>query len=148
MAGGRIDNSGESLVSRGALLGVLAGSVVGSAVGVHLAAGRRGSFSSALLGSLLGEAAALGAAAVLSNAGALGLMAVVPLAVLPPAGAAIFYGNSLASWRRRAGDGLLNLSAGRLGIGVPDVQVRPLIVPGDSAKPGLQIKIRVLSVEL
>ncbi len=148
MAGGRIDNSGESLISAGAALGILAGSVIGSAVGVHLAAGRRGSFSSALLGSLLGEGAALGAAALLGNAGGLGLMAVVPLAVLPPAGAAIFYGNSLASWRRPGGSGLLNLSAGRLGVGFPDVQVRPQIVPGISARPGMRVNIRLLSVEL
>jgi hypothetical protein len=148
LAGGKIDNSGESLISSGALLGVLAGSVMGSAVGVHLAAGRRGRLASALWGAILGEAAALGAVALIGDAGGLGLVAAVPLAVLPAAGAAAFYGNSLSSWQRRAGSGILKLSAGKFGFGVPEFQVSPMIVPGLKAKPGMRFNLRLLSVEL
>lgn len=147
-AGAQIDHSGESLLPRGALLGVMAGSVIGSAVGVHLAAGRRGSLASALLGSLVGEGAALAAAAVLGDAGGLGLVAVIPLLVVPAAGAAICYGRSQGSWQRRAGNGLLNLSDGRLGLGMPDIQVRPILAPGISAKPQMKFYVRLFSAKL
>jgi hypothetical protein len=146
--GAQIDRHGEGFISAGAALGVLAGSVCGSALGVHLAAGGKGNFSRALLGGLIGEVAAIGVSAILGSGDMLGVFALIPYAVLPPAGAAIMYGRSWGSLDRRAGGGLVNLTAGRLALGIPDVQVQPLLSPGLSARPVLRCNVRILSAEL
>jgi hypothetical protein len=143
-----IPSSGGSGIASGPLLGVLAGSTCGSALGVYLAGsggGRRGSFGAALGGSLLGEAAALALALVIRNGEG---PFVTGFFILPPIGAALVFNSSLASRSVRAGNGLFNLAGGKLGLGVPDIHVRPVMVPGGRAKPELRFDVNVLSVEL
>ncbi len=130
------------------IVGGLVGSVCGSTLGVYLAGragGRRGNFGSALLGSLLGEVVAVALALAIPSEE---FPFLAGFLVLPPIGAALLFNNSPASWSVRAGNGLFDLAEGKLGIGVPDIQVRPLFVPGSSAKPELQFNVRVLSVAL
>ncbi len=148
LLGSLVRGSGESLLPSGLAPGALAGSVCGSALGVHLAAGRRGNFGSALAGSALGIVAAIAVTSVLSGRQGLGTLAIVPLAILPPLGAFMFYSRSMGAYSARTAGGLFSLAKGRLGLGVPDMQVRPSSIPGFKAKPELQFNVRVLSVEL
>jgi hypothetical protein len=137
-----------ALVPSGSIAGALAGSACGSAMGVYFAGsggGRRGSFGSALGGSLLGEVAALALVFVIRNGEGLFLTGFL---ILPPIGAALVFNSSMASRSVRAGNGLFNLAGGRLGLGVPDVHIRPVIAPGGRAKPEMQFNVNVLSVEL
>ncbi len=136
-----------TLVPSGSIAGALAGSACGSALGVYFAGsggGRRGSFGAALGGSLLGEVAALVLTLVIRNGENLFLTGFL---ILPPIGAALVFNSSLASRSVRAGNGLFNLAGGRLGLGVPDVHIRPVIVPG-GGKPEMRFNVNVLSVEL
>ena len=132
----------------GIILGGLAGSTLGSALGVYLAGssdGRRGDFAAALGGSLLGEALAFGLALAIRTEEAPFMAGFL---ILPPIGAALLFNSSQRYRSVRAGNGLLNLAEGKLGLGVPDVQVSPSCVPGLKAKPELRFNVRVLSVEL
>gem|GEM_PF-4147956 len=78
LLGSGIRDRSESLLPVGMAGGILAGSVCGSALGVHLAAGRRGRFGDALLGSLLGELAAVGVSAILGSGDMLGVFCPCP----------------------------------------------------------------------
>ncbi len=128
-----------------------AGSAFGSAAGVGLAGTTRnwrGNFGMACIGGTLG--AGLSWLIVSSPAfqGGAGMLSLVPLLILPPIGAALF---SKASMKPRwvpENQALLTISAGRLALGVPEVQVRPLLVPGCETKPELQLNVNVLSVEI
>jgi hypothetical protein len=132
---------------QGAVLGGFAGSAVGSALGVYFAGGggRRGSFGAALGGSVLGEVAALALALVIRNGDGPFLTGFL---LLPPIGAALVFNSSQRSWSTRAGNGILNLAGGRLGLGLPDIQVQPIFVPGCVSKPEMRFNVNVLSVEL
>ena len=132
----------------GPYVGAIAGSVCGSTLGVYIAGsagGHRGSFGAALLGSVLGEVAALALALAIPSEE---FPFLAGFLILPPIGAALAFNSSPASRSVRAGKGLFNLAGGKLGLGVPDVHVRPVIVPGGGAKPEMQFNVNVLSVEL
>ena len=148
-AGSLVRISGENLVPPGILVGVPVGSVFGSALGVCLAGNThywRGRFGSALLGSTLGLfSACLICAAFPDTFQQLGL---VYFAVLPPLGAAVFFNSTLDRRFSRTQGGLFSFSRGRLRMGVPGLDVRPVSVPGVEARPELQFKVKVLSVEL
>jgi hypothetical protein len=140
LVGGEVNTVGPAL-------GALAGSACGSALGVYFAGGggRRGSFGAALGGSLMGEVAALALALAIRNGDGPFLTGFL---ILPPIGAALVFNSSQRSWSARAGNGILNLAGGKLGLGVPDIQVRPSYIPGLKAKAELQFNVRVLSVEM
>jgi len=136
------------VVPPGPVWGMLAGSTLGSALGAYLAGssgGHRGNFGAALGGSLLGELAALGLAFVIHSEG---MPFLGGFLILPPIGAALAFNSSQRSRSFQAGNGLLNLAEGKLGLGVPDINVRPSYVPGLKAKPELQFNVKVLSMEL
>jgi hypothetical protein len=141
--------AGDAGIAAGPALGALAGSTCGSALGVYFAGsggGRRGSFGAALGGSLLGEVAALALALAIRNGDG---MFLTGFFILPPIGAALVFNSSLASRSVRAGNGLFNLAGGKLGLGVPDIHVRPVMVPGGgSTKPEIRFDVNVLSVGL
>lgn len=135
----------------GIVIGGIAGSAGGSALGVYFAGssgGRRGNFGSALLGSLLGEAAAAALAFIIPGRRDSEFGFLTGFLILPPIGAAILFNSSLGAGSYQVGNGLLNLDNGRLELGVPDISVRPLFVPGIEAKPELQFNVNVLSMEL
>ena len=143
-----VRGGGESLLPSGFAPGALAGSVYGSALGVHMAAGRRGSFGSALAGSALGIVAAIAVTSALSGREGLGMLAIVPLAIMPPLGAFMLYSRSMGAYSSRTAGGLFSLAGGKLELGVPDVKVRPIFVPGCVGKPEMQFCVNVLSVKL
>lgn len=136
---------------QGMILGCIAGSVCGSTLGVYLvgsSGGRRGNFGSALLGSLLGELAASALALVLPRRGDSEFAFLPGFLILPPIGAAILFNRSLGSSSFQAGNGFLNLAQGKLGLGVPDIQVRPVPASGKSNKTEFGFRVNVLSVQL
>jgi len=128
-----------------------AGSAFGTAAGVSLAGSSenwRGNPGMAYLGGVLGIGISwliVSSPTFQVNAG---LLSLVPLVILPPVVSAIFYRSSMRPRRLPKPGALLNLSAGRLGLGVPAIHVRPLFVPGTDAKPDWQFSARVLSLEL
>ncbi len=138
-----------SVFPSGPIWGAAAGSIVGTALGVYLAGsscGRGGNFGAALGGSLLGELAALGLALAIHTEDAPFMAGFL---ILPPIGAALVFNSSQRNLSSRAGSGFLNLAEGKLGLGVPDVHIRPVFVPGGgNAKPEFQFNVNVLSVEL
>ena len=148
-AGSLIRYSGEGLVSPGTIVGVPVGSIFGSALGVCLAGNTRywrGKFGSALQGSILGLLSACLVSVVFPDT--FQMLGFVYFAVLPPVGAAVLFNSTLE--RRSFGlqDALFGFSGGRLRLGVPNVQVRPVFIPGLSVKPELQFSVRVFSVKL
>lgn len=128
-----------------------AGSALGTAAGVSLAGSSenwRGNPGMAYLGGVLGIGVSwliVSSPTFQVNAG---LLSLVPLVILPPVVSAIFYRSSMRPRRLPAGNALLNISTGRLGLGVPDVRVRPIFVTGCGSKPELQFNVKVLSVEI
>lgn len=131
-----------------AAIGAMAGSVIGSSLAVHWAAARRGRLGMAVLGALAGELAAVAAVLVLVDSGDFGLAALLPVVVLPPLGAAILHGNSWSARAIRGGSGLVSVTGGRLGLGMPGIAVRPVRAPGFKAGAAWRCDVRLLSVEL
>jgi hypothetical protein len=72
----------------------------------------------------------------------------VLLVILPPVGSALIFNGSIRSRPLPAGNGILNIADGRIALGIPDIQLRPIWAPGCSAKPEMQFNVNVLSVEL
>jgi len=127
------------------------GSTLGSAAGVILAGdtnGWKGKPGMAAIGSALGVGLSWVLASSPSFQASMGPLLLVPLLVLPPVNAAIFYHASMEPRQHRSGNALFNLAGGRIGLGIPGFQLRPLSVPGIDARPELQFKVKVLSVEL
>ncbi|MBU4404730.1 MAG: hypothetical protein L6428_00285 [Candidatus Aminicenantes bacterium] len=128
-----------------------AGSAIGSSAGASLAGYSRdwkGSLGMATIGAALGVGLSwllVSSPTLQENAGMLSL---VPLLILPPIGAAVFFNSSMRPRQLPVNHALLNISAGRLGLGVPEVQVRPIFAPGCGTKPEMQFKVNVLSVKL
>jgi hypothetical protein len=145
-------NMGETFSSEGLLLAAAsAGSVCGSALGVYLAGnspGARGKLDSTMLGSFLGGLAATAITLAVGNVFDRPYVFLLSFAILPPAGSLVFFNSSLRPVPLAAGNGLLNLSGGKLVLGIPAIQVRPQPVYGENMKPGFQFKINLLSVVL
>lgn len=128
-----------------------AGSAFGSATGASLAGHSRywqGNFGMAMIGGALGAGLSWLVVSLPTFQGDAGMLSLVPLILLPPVVSAIFYRSSMRPRRFPKPGALLNLSAGRLGLGIPAIHVRPLFVPGTDARPDWQYSARVLSLEL
>jgi hypothetical protein len=134
-------------------LGGIAGSLSGSALGVCFAgnAGKmRGNFGSAFLGSSLGLLAAFAVTMCVNNAldDGSGVLAMLTFAILPPIGSVIVFNTSLRPRSLPTGSAFLNWSGGKLGLGIPDINIRPLPAYGKNMKTEFGFKINMLSVEL
>jgi hypothetical protein len=128
-----------------------AGSAFGSAAGVSLAGTSRnwrGNFGRAVLGGTLGVGLSWLLVSAPAFQGGGGILPLFSLLVLPPISAAVFFQTSMKPRQAPETQALLTISAGRLGLGVPDVSMRPVFVPGCVSKPHMQLNVRVLSVEL
>ncbi len=133
------------------ILYLAVGSALGSATGASIAGYSRdwkGSLGMAMIGAALGAGLSWLLASSSTFQGSAGMLVLVPLLILPPISAAIFYRSSLRPRKVPKTGALLNLSSGRLGLGVPDVRVRPIFAPGCGSKPELQFNVNVLSVEI
>ena len=134
----------------GAFMGLTAGSVGGSTLGVYLAgnAGNvRGKFGMALLGGFLGEVSAwLICGLTTAHESDDWTVGALSFAILPPIGAVIMFNSSLRYRSLPGGNGLLNLSKDKLTLGIPDIHIRPIAAYGKNMKTEFQFKINMLSV--
>jgi hypothetical protein len=131
----------------GALIGYSVGSTCGSALGVYLIGNSRnirGSFGSALLGSLIGEVAASGLALLAKN----GTVALISFIALPPIGAAVLFNRSLRYKTPPVSHALLNVKSGSCRLGFPKIQIKPVAGYIKNVKPKLGFKINLVSIEL
>jgi hypothetical protein len=122
-------------------------------MGVFLAGNSRqarGKLINAVGGSLLGTIAAIAVSAPLigDESGVGVYIAMAAFAILPPFGAVILFDQSLEPRQLPAGRALFNFSADRFGMGIPEIQARPVGFLTRNMKPQLQVSVRVLSVEL
>lgn len=133
--------------STSSIVGMYAGSAIGSALGVYLVGSSgnvKGSFGKALLGSTIGSVLSFGSLFVLSY---FGFLFLTP--VLPPLFATLMFNNSLR-YKTPPTDGtaLLNLRDGKLRLGVPLVNVQPLFDAGKTGKKSFRVDVNLLSIKL
>jgi hypothetical protein len=129
----------------GAILGYFSGSTIGSALGVYVignSGDAKGSFGSALLGSLFGE----GAAILLSLVAKDGNVVLISFITLPPIGAAMFFNSSLKYKSLPVSHALLNFNQGDFKIGIPYVHIQPLPGYAKNDKPTVKFNVNLLNI--
>jgi hypothetical protein len=142
---GVIEDDGEGLIPMGAVLGIFSGATFGSALGVYAIGNSgkaKGSFGSALLGSFLGECAAILVLFSSRN----GIVALVSLIALPPIGAALLFNSSLKYKSLPVSHALLNFNKGDFKIGIPYVHVQPLCGNGKNVKSTVRFDVNLLNI--
>ena len=129
----------------GALLGYFSGSTFGSAFGVYVVGNSgdaKGSFGSALLGSLLGEGAAILVLLLTKSETAWFVSAIA----LPPIGAALLFNNSLKSKSLPVSHALLNFNQGDFKVGIPYVHFQYLPGYAKNVKPTVGLNVKLLNI--
>ncbi|MFC2141035.1 hypothetical protein ACFLQP_01925 [Acidobacteriota bacterium] len=129
----------------GVVLGYFSGSTFGSAIGVYAVGNSgdtKGSFGSALLGSLLGE----GAAVVVSLITKDGDAALISFIVLPPIGAALLFNSSLKYKSLPVSHALFNFNKGDFKIGIPYVHIQPIPGYAKKIKPTVRFNVNLLNI--
>ena len=145
IGGTAIKGDSEEIIPMGVVLGYFPGSVFGSALGVVIAgnsAEAKGSFGSALLGSLLGEGAAILVTIMTRNKYA----AVISFIALPPIGAALFFNRSLKYRSLEVSHALFNFQKGEFKIGIPYVHIQPLPGCAKNIKPTVSFNVNLLNI--
>jgi hypothetical protein len=135
----------EALIPGGVALGYLTGSTFGSAFGVYVignSEGVKGSFGSALLGSLLGEGAAILVLLLTKSEAAWFVSAIA----LPPIGAALFFNSSLKYKSLPVSHALLNFNQGDFKVGIPFVRIQPLPGYAKNVKPTVRFDVNLLNI--
>ena len=128
--------------------GYMVGSTIGSALGVYLAGNSykvKGSFRSAILGSIIGEALAICIMGLVENDSVM-LAAYV---TLPPICAAVLFNRSRRyKSPRHYGTALLRFEKGKMNIGISPIHVQPFLSPHikTDLKKTLRLYVNVLSV--
>jgi hypothetical protein len=129
----------------GALLGYFSGSTFGSALGVYIignSGDAGGSFGSALLGSLLGEGAAIVVLLLTKD----GTAALISFIALPPIGAALLFNSSLKYKSLPISHALLNFNKGDFKVGIPYVHIQPLPGNGKNVKSTVRFDVNLLNI--
>lgn len=129
----------------GAILGYFGGSTFGSALGVVLignSGNAKGSFGSALLGSLLGEGAAIALSLLTGNE----IVAVISFIALPPIGAALLFNSSLRYKSLPGSHALLNFNKGDFEFGIPYVRIQPLPSLVKNVKPAVRFDVNLVNI--
>lgn len=129
----------------GLVLGCFTGSTFGSALGVYIIGNSRnakGSFGSALLGSLLGEGAAIAVSLLTRN----GTAALISFIALPPIGAALFFNSSIKYKSLPVSQALLNFNRGDFKIGIPYVHIQPLPGYAKNVKAAVRFDVNLLNI--
>jgi hypothetical protein len=129
----------------GTLLGYFSGSTFGSALGVYIigdSGNARGSFGSALLGSLLGEGAAILVSLAMKN----DTVTIISFIALPPIGAALLFNSSLQYKSLPVSQALLNFNRGDFKIGTPYVHIQPLPGCARNVKPTVRLDVNLLNI--
>ena len=129
----------------GAILGYSAGSTFGSALGVYLignSGNANGSFGRALLGSFLGEVAAVAVSIAFRNE----TVTIISFVTLPPIGAALLFNSSLKYKSLPESNALLNFNQGKVKIGIPYVHIQPLPGYAKNVKPTVRLNVNLLNI--
>ncbi len=129
----------------GMIVGYFSGSTFGSALGVYIignSGNAKGSFGSALLGSLLGEGAAIIVAILAKDDTA----AVISFIALPPIGAALLFNSSLKHKSLPVSHALLNFNQGDFNIGIPYPHIQHLPGYVKNVKPTVRFDVNLLSI--
>lgn len=139
-------DKGVGSVDVGGAIGYLFGSTFGSALGVYIIGNSRnvkGSFQSALLGSFLGQIAAISIAWLFNwdeNA------TQTTFLILPPIGAALLFNRSLRYKSSPVSNALLNFNKGDFKIGIPYVHMQLFPSYAKKVKPTVRFKINLLNI--
>jgi hypothetical protein len=129
----------------GLVLGYFAGSTFGSALGVYAIGNlgkAKGSFGSALLGSFLGEGAAILVLLITRN----GEAAFISFVALPPIGAALMFNSSLKHKSLAVSHALLNFNNGEFKVGIPYVRIQPIPGHAKNIKPSVRFDVNLLNI--
>ena len=129
----------------GLVLGYFTGSTFGSAFGVYVVGNSensQGSFGSALLGSILGEGAAI-LVLLLTKSGEAALISFI---ALPPIGAALLFNSSLKYKSLPVSNALLNFNKGDFKVGIPYVHIQPIPGCAKNVKPSVRFDVNLLSI--
>jgi hypothetical protein len=135
----------EGLIAMGAAVGFFPGAIFGSALGVYAignSGDAKGSFGQALLGSFLGECAAIVVSLMLHS----GEVAVISIIVLPPIGAALLFNSSLKYKSLPVSYGLLNFHKGDFKIGIPYVHIQHLPGYSKNNKAALGFSVNLVNI--
>jgi len=139
-----IRGESESFISPGAAVGFFPGAIFGSALGVYAIGNlgdAKGSFSQALLGSFLGECAAIGVILLLDSE-----FAGISIFVLPPIGAALLFNSSLKYKSLPVSYGLLNFHKGDFKVGIPYVHIQRLPGYSRNNKAALGFSVNLVNI--
>ncbi len=129
----------------GIVLGYCGGSTFGSAFGVYVVGNSgdaKGSFGSALLGSLLGEGAAVLVSIITKD----GTAALISFIALPPIGAALLFNTSLKHKSLPVSHALLNFDQGDFKVGIPYVHIQPLPGYAKNVKYPVRFDVNLLNI--
>ncbi len=129
----------------GLVLGYFTGSTFGTAFGVYVvgnSGNAKGSFGSALLGSLLGEGAAIAVLLLTKD----GTAALISFIALPPIGAALLFNSSLKYKSLPVSNALLNFNKGDFKIGIPYVHIQPIPGCAKNVKPSVRFDVNLLNI--
>lgn len=129
----------------GLVLGYFSGSTFGSALGVYAignSGDAKGSFGSALLGSILGEGAAILVLLLTRD----GTAALISFIALPPIGAALLFNSSLKYKSLPVSHALLNFNKGDFKIGIPYVHIQPIPGYAKNVKPTVRFDVNLLNI--
>ncbi|UCH96876.1 MAG: hypothetical protein JSV88_08500 [Candidatus Aminicenantes bacterium] len=140
-----IEDDDEGLFHGRAVLGYFTGSTLGSALGVYIignSGDAKGSFGSALLGSLLGECAAIAVLLLTRD----GTAALISFIALPPIGAALLFNSSLKYKSLPLSHALLNFNKGDLKVGIPYVHIQPIPGYAKNVKPTVRFDVNLMSI--
>jgi hypothetical protein len=127
------------------MVGYSVGSTFGSALGVYLIGNMgntKGSFGKALLGSVMGEGMAILVSLLAKN----NTVTIVSFITLPPIGAALFYNSSLRYKSSPGSNALLNFNKGKIKIGIPYVHIQPLPSYAKNVKPTVMFKVNLMNI--
>jgi hypothetical protein len=135
----------EGLIAMGSAVGFFPGAIFGSALGVYAignSGDAKGSFGQALLGSFLGECAAIVVSLMLHS----GEVLVISIIVLPPVGAALLFNSSLKYKSLPVSYGLLNFHKGDLKVGIPYVHIQRLPGYSKNNKTSLGFSVNLVNI--
>jgi hypothetical protein len=135
----------EGLIARGAAVGFFPGAIFGSALGVYAignSGDAKGSFGQALLGSFLGECAAIVVSLLLHS----GEVLVISIIALPPVGAALLFNSSLRYKSLPVSYGLLNFHKGDLKVGIPYVHIQRLPGYTKNDKAAVRFSVNLVNI--
>jgi hypothetical protein len=102
----------------------------------------QGSFGSALLGSILGEGAAI-LVLLLTKDAKVGLISFI---ALPPIGAALLFNSSLKYKSLPVSHALLNFNQGDFKVGIPYVHIQPIPGYAKKIKSTVRFNVNLLNI--